>query len=153
MPTKEQLGFDVVLDERVGDLALGQVAGDRRPARAAIAADVDIGLEVAGLLVVEDGVDGVGVVQRGLDAEGVAELGHAGRRCGDAPVGAAVLGDLDEPVIGADIDQTLDEGRLGERDDVAVVRGGLVLGHRVDGLDLAEDRQGVAVDGLAEIAG
>ncbi len=75
---EQQLRFDVVLHQRVDDLAIGQVAGDRAPGLAAVAADEDVGLEVALLVVVEGRVDGVGVVQRGLEAADVGHLRHAG---------------------------------------------------------------------------
>ena len=148
---EQQLGFDVVLHQRVDDLAIRQVAGDRAPRLAAVAADEDVGLEVGLFLVVEGRVDGVVVVDRGLETADVGHLRHAGYLVDRAPVGAAVLGHLDQAVVGADVDQAFDQRRLGERDDVAVVRGRHVLGDRVDALDLAEDRQRVGVDLAAEV--
>ncbi len=148
---EEQLRFDVVLHHGVGDFSIWQVAGDRAPGPAAVAADKDVGFEVAPLLVVEGRVDGVLVVHRGLEPADVGHRRHAGNLVDGPPVGAAVLGDLDETVVGADVDQALHQRRLGERDDVAVVGGGHVLGDRVDRLDLAEDRQRVGVDRAAEV--
>ena len=64
-------------------------------------------------MVVEGGVDEVLVEARGDEVADVAELGHAREARPCAPGLAAVLGDLDEAVVGADVDQAL--GRAATR--------------------------------------
>ena len=64
---------------------------------------------------------------------------------------AAVLGNLDQPVVGAGVDQAFHQGRLGEGDDRPVKRGRVVLGHGVHTPDPAHDLELVAVDVASQV--
>ena len=116
---EEQVGRHVIDGDRVGGPALGKVAADVRPVLAAIAAPQHIGLEIAVLVVVEACVNGIRVVPRGLDVRHVHIRGLVRERevLDLAPVLAAILGHLDQAVVGAGIDQALDQGRFGQGDD------------------------------------
>ena len=135
-----------ILDDGVDAAALGKVAGDRDPGAAAVGAPEQVRLEVAHLVIVEGGVDDRGVARRGLQARDVGAVGHAGKLLDPAPVGAAVLGDLNEAVVGPDVEEPLLSGRFRERDDVSVERRRDVLGDGVDRPDPSHDRELVAVD-------
>ena len=143
---EQQLGIDVILGERVDAAALGQVAADADPGLAAVGALDDVGLEVAILVVFVGHIDRAGVMLRGQDALHVGILGNAGGLIDLAPVLAAVLGDLHQAVVGADVNQAFHFGRFGDGADVVVERGGDVLLNGVDGPDLAHQRQLVAVE-------
>ena len=104
---EQQILVDVILGDGPGDLALGQIAGDGRPAAAPVGALEHIGREVALLVVREGGEDGVGVVLRRLQLGDVAELGNSGKGLFGAPGGAAVGGDVDLTVVGSDVEQPL----------------------------------------------
>ena len=93
----------MILDERVGRAALGQVARDGFPRLAPVGAFEEIRLKIALFMVVEGGVDRVGVVLRGFDVVDVTHLGHAGKVLDLAPGGPAVFAHLDQPVVRADV--------------------------------------------------
>ena len=99
---------------------LRQVARDVLPRASLVAGLEQVRLEIAAIIVVEACVHDIGVVRRGGDVGDVARVRHAGEVVGATPVGAAVLGDLDQSVIGADVEQAFLLRRLGEGDDVAV---------------------------------
>ena len=152
MPAKSRSGVGVVLLDGVDRAALRQVAGDRGPGAAAVGALQQVGLEVAPLVVVEGGEHGVGVGARG---DQVADVGRAPARRGSSRCARQVpppsSRDLDQAVVGAGVEQPLDERRLVERDERAVERGRGVLGHRVDAPHAAHHRQLVAVDVAGEV--
>ncbi len=150
-PHEEQLRLFLVLGDRVDRPLLRQVPGDRLPRPAAIATLRDIGLEIAVLVSVEGGVDGVRIVQRSHEVRDVGPVGDALDAVFAAPALAAILGHLDQPVVGADVDQTLGEGRFVDRDDVAEERGRPVLGDRVDTPHLVHHLEGVAVDVAGQV--
>ncbi len=102
-------------------------------------------------MVVEGGVDDVRVEARGDEVADVGHVGHAGEGLLAAPGPAAVLGDLDEAVVGADVEEALDERRLVERDDVPVEGRRSVLGHGVRAPHLAHHLQLVAVEPAGEV--
>ena len=148
---KQQLRIDVVLGDTVDDVARWQVASDVSPRPPAIGAAEHVGYKVAVLMIVERGEHGVGVVPRGGQAAYVGHLGHARKRLDLPPVSAAVLGDLDQPVVGADVDQPLGERRLRQRNAVAKPRCVVVLGDRVGGLNPAHDLQGVTIEAARQV--
>ena len=82
------------------------------PALASIGAPEDIGFEVAVLVVVETRVDRVRVVPRRLDIRNInlRRLAREREVLDLPPVLAAVLGHLDQPVVGAGVDQAFHEG-------------------------------------------
>ena len=75
------------------------------PSLAAVGALDQVRLEVAVLMILVGDVDRAGIVLRGQDALHVGVLGHAGGLFDLAPVLAAVLGDLHQAIVGADVDQ------------------------------------------------
>ena len=96
-------------------------------------------------------VDRAGIVLGGDDALHVGVLRHAGRLVHLAPVFAAVLGDLHQAIVGADVNQALLFGRFGDRRDVVIERRGNVLLNGLDGPDFAHQRQLVAIQLAGEI--
>src|SRR5437868_8502778 len=82
----------------------------------------------------------------------IGAMRYAGELFDLTPVLAAVVRDLDQPVVGPRVEAALLLGRFRERDDVAVERRRDVLGNRVRPPDLAHDRQLVAVELAAQIA-
>ncbi len=102
----------MILLKRPDDGAGGQVAGDGAPGAAAVGAFEQIGAEVARLVRVRDGEDRVGVMLRGLDIVDERERRHTGKAFDSPPLLPAVFTDLNQPVIGPDIEQPLDDGRF-----------------------------------------
>ena len=149
---EQHLRLHVILDQRVGDLTVGHIAADRLPAAPAIPADRDVRVEVPLLLVVEGGVDHLVIVERRLDVADVGVLGHPRDLVYRTPLGVPFL-DVDQAVVGADVDQPLDQRRLAERDDVAVVGGGLVLVDRVHLPQPAHDLELIPIELTGEVAG
>ena len=135
----------MILGDRVGRAPLGEIARDQRPASAAIVGLQDVGLVVAALVIVDDGVGDVGVVHRGDDVLDERHVGHTAERVRAAPVLAAVLGDAHDAVIGADVDQSFLEWTLREPDRGPVHRGRIVLRDRVHAPDPAHDLELVAI--------
>ena len=150
-PQVEELRIDAILHERIDAAARGKVPPDRDPCLPAVATPKHVRFEVAGLVVVEGGVDDVGVMLRRLEPRDVRHVGHAGDVIDLPPVPAAVFGDLNQAVVGADVDQPLLQRRLGQRDDVAVPRRRCPFGHGIDTPHPPHDRQLVAVDVAGEI--
>ena len=150
---KQQLRFDVVLNQGVGHLPVRQISAHRLPGQALVAADRHVGREVPHLVVIEGGVDGVLVEDRGLEIADIGSFGHTGHAVNLAPALSPILGHLDQPVVGADIDQPLDQRGLGQRDDVAVVRGRGALVDRVHLPDPPHHGELIPVELSAEVAG
>ena len=112
----------MVLHDAPEEMALGQVARDARPAAAAVFTLQDVGLEVTGLVVVNDDVDGVRVVEVRLDVVDEESVRHTGQLVEASPGPAVVLRHLDQAIIGTDIDEPADERRLGKRRDRVELR-------------------------------
>ena len=129
----------------------GRSEVDGRPGAAAVAAAQEVGLEVAALVVVEGGVDDVRVEARGEEVADVAHLRDAREGVLAAPGLPRVLAHLHEAVVGPDVEEPLDEGRLLEGDDVAEEGRRGALGHGVGAPDLAHHLQRVAVDLPGEV--
>src|SRR6185503_15265837 len=81
----------------------------------------------------------------------VRHVADAGKLLYLAPVFAAVFGDLDQPVVGADVDQSFFLGRLGKRGRVAEERGGSVFSYCINAPNLAHHRQLVAIEIAREL--
>jgi hypothetical protein len=103
---KVEVGFEVVLFEAPKDLAIGKVPGDGVPSAAAVFTADEIGLEIAGFVVIEDGVDDIDIVEIGFDIINEGFLRHAVDAVDASPGFAAVLGYLKEAIVRADIDET-----------------------------------------------
>jgi hypothetical protein len=110
--------IEVVLDDGIHRMAIGQVAANRGEGVAAIGALEQVRGEITPLPVVERHEHGVGVARRREHVGHVGPVGHAGELGHPAVAVAAVLGDLQQAVVGADVQQPLDQRRLIERDDV-----------------------------------
>ncbi len=151
-PEEEQLGADVVLDDAPQDLSLRQVTGDRGPGPAAVGALQQVRGEVARLVVVDDRVDGIGVEEVGLQVVDEELHRHARQPVDLAPAPAAVLGHLDQPVVGAGVEQPLDQRRLGERGDRPVVAHRAHVPGRVEAPDPPHHRLRQAVQAAGEVA-
>ena len=106
----EQPRLHRILQDGIDGAARGQVPGNGSPGLAPISALEHVRLEVALLVVVEGGVDGVGIVRRGFDIRDEGVLGDARKGLDLAPVLAGVLGDVDQAVVGAGIDEALELG-------------------------------------------
>ena len=109
----------MVLDDAPDEVAAGEVPGDRAPRAPAVGALQEVGPEVAGLVVVEGDVDGARVVEVGLDVVHEGARRNAGQRphLDPPPALPAVLRHLEEPVVGAGVEEPLRLRRLGERRD------------------------------------
>ena len=117
---EEQVRVDVVLHDRVRRAAGRQITADRLPGTPAVVAARYIGSEVALLVIVEDGIDHVLIVQRGDDVLDQRHVGDAAEVGCAAPACAAVFGHAHDPVIRAEVDQSLDEGALVQADGASV---------------------------------
>src|SRR6185295_19500365 len=100
---KQQIRIDVILGDRVGRAARGKIAGDRLPAAAAVGALEEIRREVAVLVILGGDIHGGGVVLGRADPGDVGIGRDAGQSVDLPPVPAAVFADLNQPIIGADI--------------------------------------------------
>ena len=134
------------------DVAIGQVARNRRPRFAEIARDEHVRLHVVGAMAVERHVTGPGVEMRRLDARDVRLLRHARHPIDDVlPRAAAVAADLQVAVVGAHPQDARHDGRLADRHDVAERGGAVVLrGHRRLAVN-AHDGPIVAADVLRQV--
>ena len=102
---EQPLGHGIGADD-AGDLVLRQIAVDRLPALAAIAALEQVGLVVGKLVARRGNVDRLRVVRRQLDTADIGELGHAlGRDV--RPLLAVVARDMDQAVVGRGPDLAL----------------------------------------------
>ena len=102
----------MVLHYPPGNMAFRQVGGDALPRLTAVGGFQDIGCEIAALVVVHYHVDRVGVVQVGADVINEEVFRNTGQFIQLPPVGATILADLDQAVIGARIEQTFHQGRF-----------------------------------------
>jgi hypothetical protein len=106
---KKQLRSLVVLDDPPDDVTIRQIAGDRPPGPAPVGALQHIGIEISPFVVVEHHVRSVGIVEVGLDVVDKGALGDGSYLFDPSPVGTAVLGHLDQTVVGTGVDQPLDK--------------------------------------------
>ena len=100
---EEQLFLDMILFDRPDDFAGWQIARDRAPRPAPVVALEHIGMEIPRFVSIEHRKDRVRIMQRCLDVVDERQLGYTGNLHG-APVAAAVLAHLDQPVVGSDVD-------------------------------------------------
>ncbi len=148
----QQVGVLVVLQHHVHRSSLGEVFGDHPPGATEVRAPGDVRLVVTRFVVVERDVHRVHVVDGRGDAGDERGIGHAAHRLDAAPVLAAVLGHVDQPVIGPHPQQSFLQRRLGEGHDAVPRGGGSVLPHRVHAPNPAHHLEAVAVDLAREIA-
>ena len=105
---EEQVRVYVVLNYRPRTRPLGKITRDVRPRATAVLALHHVGTEVAALPIVERDKDCVGIASRGKHVGHVAVLRQPGDVVYRAPIRASVLGNLHEPVICADVQQSLE---------------------------------------------
>ncbi len=129
----------------------GQISGDGRQVRPRSWLLRRYGLKSPLLWLLKAAYTVSGSLHRRREIGDIGVLGNTGEAADRPPVLAAVLGHLDEPVVGPDIDQTLHQRRFVEGDDVAVERGEDVLPHRIDAPHPAHDLELIAVDPAGEI--
>ena len=129
----------------------GRFAGDVRPGPAAVGALHHVRLVVAALPVVERDEDRVDVARRREDVGDVGPLRHAGKVFDLPPVLPAVIRDLQQPVVGAGVEQALEQRRLVDRDDVAERRRRGVERDRIARPHLAHDRDVEGVEVAREV--
>ena len=120
---EQQVGIDVVFDNRVCAAALRQVARDQRPALATVIGPEHVRPMIAALVIVYRRVGDIGVVERGHYILDQGHIRHAAERVHAPPGLAAVLGDVHDAVVRADVDETFGQCALGERDGRTVDRG------------------------------
>ena len=141
----------MILDDRPDVVAIRQIAGDARPRASLVGALHQIRLVVAALPVVERDEHRVHVARRREHIGHVGPFRHAGKILNLPPVPAAILGHLQQPVVGAGVDQAFHQRRLVERHDVAQCGGGFVVRHRVCRPHFPHDRQLVPFELTREI--
>ncbi len=152
---EEEVRVHVVLDRPPDQVPVRQVAGDGGPRAAPVRALHEVRREVAVLVVVERHVDGVPVVVVRLDVvheRHVRDVRHVAH-LDPGPVLAPVLGDPDESVIGAGVDQVLVQRALADGRDGVVVGHGAHVPGGVPALDPAHDRQRQPLLAPGQVAG
>ena len=156
---EHQFRLDVVLHQAPDQVAIRQVVGNRGPAPAAVGALEQVRLVVAVLVVVEGHVDRVGVEQVGLDVVDECRVRHA-RQVADldlapalAPILVGTVGHLDQAVVGAGIQQSFLDRRLGQRGDGVVVRHRIGIPGRVPAPGSSHVFDGIAILVAGQIIG
>ena len=114
------------------DLPFGQVAVQGLPCATPVRTLDEVGIEVTHLVGIQDCIHGIDIVKVGLDVIDKRLFGHAIKTLHTPPVGPAVLGHLDEPVVRAHIDQASLLRRFGDGRDVAILGHG---GRVIDGIE------------------
>src|SRR5205814_3610615 len=112
----------------------------------------EIRLEVRVLPILERHISGVRIGVRSDDAADVGEFRNVGKLFNLAPVLAAVFGDLNQTVVGADIDQAFLLWRFSKRGSVAKESRRSILGYGIDALNLSHHRQLVAIQTARKLA-
>ena len=102
---EHQAGALVVLHHAPHQMPFGDALGDAGPGAAAVARHQQIRRKVPVFVVIQGHVHGVRVVQIGADVVDESGVGNARQRAhlDAAPALAAVLGDLDQAVVGAGV--------------------------------------------------
>ena len=135
----------MVLNDPPGQMTFGQVARHRFPGAAAVG-DCEPDTERSPrLVVVQHRVDRIHIVQVGFDVVDKSTFGNAVDLVDLPPMFAAVFGDLNQPVIGPDIDQSLLQRRFADRRDVSILAHRIQIPHRVDTPHASHVRQREAV--------
>ena len=102
----------MVLLERVHAAAIRKIASDWLPGFPAIGGLEYVGLEIAPLMIVDNGINSVRIEQIRFDVMDVAKLWDV--QCAEAiyfaPCRSPILRDLHQTFVGADIDQSLRDG-------------------------------------------
>jgi hypothetical protein len=136
----------MILRDRVGRATGGEIAGDRLPVAPAVGALQEVRREVSILMILDGDIHSGGVVLRRANPGDVGVCRHARQLVDLPPVTAAVFADLDQTVVGADIQQAFAFRALGNRGKVPVQRRRRILRDRFRSPDPAHHRQGVAID-------
>ena len=122
------------------------------PRPPAVRAHQHVRLEVAVLVVVAGDEDGVRIVARRGQATDIRHVRHAGQLRHALPGLAAILRHVDQPVIGAYIDQPFHHRRFAQRYAVPEERRVAVLGDGVGELDAPHHLELVAVQAARQVA-
>ena len=151
---EHQAGALVVLHHAPHQMPFGDALGDAGPGAAAVARHQQIRREVPVFVVIQGHVHGVRVVQIGADVVDESGVGNARQRAHlDAPPAlAAVLGDLDQAVVGAGVQQPFSKRGFGQRGDRVVVGHGEHIPGRVPAPGLTHKRHEHAVFVAGQIA-
>ena len=123
---EQQIAGDMILNHRPHVVLGREIRSDRRERLAAVRALQQVGRVVAALPVVERHEHDVRITRRREDVADVRPLRHAREIFNLAPSLAAVLRDLQETVVGARVDQAVEQRRFVERHDVRERGRGLV---------------------------
>ena len=109
---KQEIRVYVILRDRMRRAPFREIARDQRPAATAIVGPQHVGLVIASLVIVDDGVSDVVVVNRGNDVLDQGHVGHTAERLRSSPGLAAIFSDAHHAVIRTDVDQSFFEGAL-----------------------------------------
>jgi hypothetical protein len=142
----------MILHQTPDDMPLRQPVGDAGPGAAAIGASVHVRRQVTGLVVVHDRINRVGIVEVSLEVVDEEVVRHAGQPLDGTPVGAAVLGNVDSPVVRTGVQQALHQRRFGEGGDGPVARHRKQIPRRVETPHTTHHRLGEAVAAMRQIA-
>ena len=132
-------------------MPLWQAEPDVCPRAAAVGTLQGIRGEVTLLVLIDDHIDGVRIVQIRLDVVDEEERLDARQGILPPPGLAPVLADLYQAVVGAGVQQPLDEGGLGQRRDRAVLGHGKQIPGGIPAPDPAHHRLGEPVDAPGQI--
>ncbi len=135
----------MVLGDRVDRATLRQVTRDRGPTLSGVRRAQQVREEVAVLVIVHHREGGVRVMHRGDQALDIAVAWYAVDGIDFPPIGAAILGDLNQAVVTAHVEQSFTLRRLGNRREVGVEGRTLMLGDRLGAPNLTHDGQRVAI--------
>ena len=103
----------MVLHEAPENMPVGQIAGNALPATASVFTLEHVWRKIPALVVVHDNVNHVRIVQVRFDVVDEKTIGHTGQLVDTPPILAVVFGNLDDAVVGANINQAFDQRRFG----------------------------------------
>src|SRR5438132_7901578 len=103
-------------------------------------------------MIFDGGVNCARVRVRSHDATDVSHFRSVGKLLNLPPVLATVFGNLNQTIVGADVDQSFFLWRFGERGGIAEESSGLILRHCVHAPNLAHHRQLVAIETARKLA-
>ena len=142
---EEEVSHLMVLLEDPDDGLGGELAGKRTPGTAPVGADEEVRPQVAQLVGIGGGKDGIRVVRRGLQVVDEGAGRHVRQGGGGAPVLAPVFAHVDEAVVGAGVEQALDQGRFGDGGQGGVLGHGPIVVEGVHAPHPVDELQLVAV--------
>ena len=102
----------MILFQSVNASSFRQITRDVHPSLAAIDGFDNVRLEVTSLMIVDCHVYGIGIVHVSFDIVDVSVFRNVkiSKRAYGAPVFTTVFGDLEHSIVGANINQSLDQG-------------------------------------------